>query len=96
MSHTVYVEFNCQEGVGGTFLPGLLEALADTRAFEGCESVETYTDAENPDRIILWEEWAAREHQEAYLAWRAETGMMDQMAQIMASPPRFIQLTPHD
>ncbi|SVB48351.1 uncharacterized protein METZ01_LOCUS457699, partial [marine metagenome] len=24
MSHTVVAEFNCQEGIGGTFLAGLL------------------------------------------------------------------------
>jgi len=96
MSHTVIAEFNCQEGVGEPFLAGLLPALAETRAFEGCESVETYTDAENPDRIFLWEKWTARENQEAYLAWRFETGMIDQMAPAMASPPRFIHLTSQD
>ena len=30
MSHTVVAEFNCQEGIGGTFLAGLLPALAET------------------------------------------------------------------
>ena len=54
MSHTVIVEFTCPEGVGEAFLPGLIDLLVDTRAFEGCESVETYTDSDNPDRILLW------------------------------------------
>ena len=96
MSHTVIAEINCQEGIGGTFLSGLLPALAETRAFQGCESVETYTDADSPDRIFLWEKWATREDQEAYLAWRVETGMIDQMAPAMASPPRFLHLTRED
>ena len=68
MSHTVILEFKCNEGVGPGFLEMLLGALADTRAFEGCENVETYTDADDPDRIVLWEKWATREDQEAYLA----------------------------
>ena len=57
MSHTVILEFKCNEGVGPGFLEMLLGALADTRAFEGCENVETYTDADDPDRIVLWEKW---------------------------------------
>ena len=96
MSHTVLAEFNCHEGIGEIFLSGLLPALAETRAFEGCESVETYIDADNPDRILLWEKWATREDQEAYLAWRVETGMIDQMAPAMAAPPRFLHLNPEN
>ena len=96
MSHTVIVEFTCPEGVGEAFLPGLLDLLVDTRAFEGCESVETYTDSDNPDRILLWEKWATREHQEAYLAWRTETGMMEMNASMMAEPLRFMHLEPQD
>ena len=55
MSHTVILEFKCNEGGGPGFLEMLLGALADTRAFEGCENVETYPDADDPDRIVLWE-----------------------------------------
>lgn len=96
MSHTVIAEFNCHEGIGELFLSGLLPALAETRAFEGCESVETYTDADDPNRIFLWEKWTTRENHEAYLAWRVETGMIDQMAPAMASPARFIHLSRED
>ena len=69
-----------------------------TRAFEGCENVETYTDADDPDRIVLWEKWATREDQEAYLAWRTETGtsISSMTAPMMAEPPRFVHLEPQD
>ena len=96
MSHTVILEFKCNEGVGPGFLETLLGALADTRAFEGCENVEVYTDADDPDRIVLWEKWTNREDQEAYLAWRNETGMMEATASLMASPPRFVHLAAQD
>jgi quinol monooxygenase YgiN len=96
MSHTVILEFKCNEGVGPGFLETLLGALADTRAFEGCENVEVYTDADDPDRIVLWEKWTTREDQEAYLAWRTETGMMEMIASMMAEPPRFMHLEPQD
>jgi len=96
MSHTVLVEFTCAEGKGAEFLQMLLPSLADTRAYEGCELVETYTDAANPDRIILWEKWAAKSNQEAYLAWRMETGMGDAIGPFMAAPPAFVDLDPKD
>lgn len=96
MSHTVLGEFRCKEGKGADFLGALLPALADTRAYDGCESVETYTDADDPDVIILWEKWAERAKQESYLAWRIETGMMNAIGPLMAAPPRFVHLTPQD
>ena len=55
MPHTVMAEFHCNEGMGELLLPGLLESLSETRAFEGCESVETYVDQDDPDRVYLWE-----------------------------------------
>ena len=51
MSHTVMAEFHCNEGMGELLLPGLIESLSDTRAFEGCESVETYVNQDDPDRV---------------------------------------------
>ncbi|MBJ69548.1 MAG: antibiotic biosynthesis monooxygenase [Actinomycetota bacterium] len=96
MSHTVYVEFKCQEGKGSDFLDVLLPALADTRAFDGCESVETFVDMGNEDTVILWEKWRDRSAQEAYLGWRVETGMLDLIGEFMAGPPAFVHLDPKD
>ena len=72
MSHTVYVEFKCLEGKGPDFLDVLLPALSDTRAFEGCESVETFVNMEATDTVILWEKWSDRSAQEAYLQLRID------------------------
>ena len=96
MSHTVLLEFTCKEGTGGDFLQALLAALPDTRAYEGCELIETYTDEGNPDHILVWEKWAAKENQESYLNWRMETGMMDAIGPFMAAPPTFTHLTAQD
>ncbi len=96
MSHTIVAEFLCSPGKGGEFLELLLPSLSDTRAFEGCELVETYTDQDNPDLVVLWEKWAARGNQEAYLAWRLETGMLDAIGPFMAAAPRFVHLAAAD
>ena len=96
MSHTVLANFKCNEGMGALLLPVLLEALADTRAFEGCESIETYVDQDNPDLILLWEKWDKRESHAAYIEWRIESGMLDDLAPILEIPLNFNHLSPQD
>ena len=84
MSQTVHVVFPCNEGLGAGLVEALKSALVDTRAFDGCESIEVYVDADEPDKVILWEKFATRAHHEAYLAWRVETGLLDMLAPILA------------
>ena len=94
MSHTVLIELSCLTGKGPEYLETVLPMLVDTRAFEGCELVEIYSDSDNPDRIFLWEKWASKKNQEAYLAWRIETGTFAAMDRFMAADPRFVHLSP--
>jgi heme oxygenase (mycobilin-producing) len=96
VSHTVMLDLKLNKGAGVEFLPGLLTSLAETRAYEGCELVETYVDADDPDHIVLWEKWAARTNQEAYISWRAESGMIEALAPILAEPLRIVHLGPAD
>jgi hypothetical protein len=91
MSQTTQIVFTCQAGKGADLLAfmGSDHGLVATRAFEGCESVEVYTDADNPDTIVLWEKWDTRANHEAYLGWRLgwrgeETGMSDMLGSIIS------------
>ena len=88
--------FNCLPETGVFLLAGLADSLADARDFKGCISVEVFTDADNPDTIVLLEKWENKEDQAAYFAWRIETGMMDAIAPIMASDPKTTWLAPHN
>lgn len=92
MSHTVLVEFNCKPGMGPEVLKSMLEVLPDTKAFEGAELIEAYVDNDNPDRLIVWEKWAGRQNQEAYLNWRTETGVLAQFMAVLTEEPRFVHL----
>ncbi|MAG51170.1 MAG: antibiotic biosynthesis monooxygenase [Acidimicrobiales bacterium] len=85
MSQTIHVVFPCQEGKGAELLGILTEALVDTRAFEGCESIEAYSNSDHPDTVVLWEKFATRANHEAYLAWRIENGMLEMLGPILAS-----------
>lgn len=97
MSQTVHALFPCQAGKGAELLAILRSeaGLTATRAFEGCESIEAYTDADNPDDVILWEKFATRADHEAYLAWRIETGLLDALGSILASDLEVTYLDDH-
>lgn len=90
--HTVILSLSCNPGLRDLVVAGLGESLADTRKFDGCLLVEVYTDQDDPNKILLWEKWESRAHQEKYLAWRIETGMMETLAPVLAEPAQFLHL----
>ena len=64
------------------YLNILKGALVETRSYKGCRSVTTLVDQETSS-IVLVEEWDSVEDQQAYIAWRVETGLMDAIAPFM-------------
>ena len=74
-----------------TSAPSMLrDILAETRAFDGCLSVEVLVDNEDPGHLILVERWASVERDAAYREWRAGAGAT-QLGSILASPPLVSQ-----
>ena len=88
MSIMITVEFPLQDGKQDDMLASLAEALPDTRAFDGCISVETYAEQDGSS-ILLVEEWESKAHQEAYSEWRVSTGMLDAIAPLVSADPIF-------
>jgi quinol monooxygenase YgiN len=90
MSQGVKITFvlNLKPEVAEPVKSGFAEMLKDTRAFPGCRSVNIYQNDEDPNKIILIEEWDSRQHYEKYLAWRNEDGAMDRMGDILTSPTK--------
>ncbi len=64
------------------YLGILKQALVDTRAYKGCQSVATYVEQANSN-VVLVEEWDSVEDQQAYMSWRAETGLLDAIVPFM-------------
>lgn len=93
--HTVILELNCNPGMRDILLQALSASLGDTRAYKGCQLVETYVDVDNENRVILYEKWDQRESQEVYMQWRASTGMTEAMAPILAEPVRLLHFASH-
>ena len=64
------------------FFDYLRNVLVDTRAYEGCIRLETYHEMEN-STVLLIEEWEKIENQEAYMQWRAETGLLEALSEFL-------------
>ena len=64
------------------YLNILKGALVETRSYKGCRSATTLVDQETSS-IVLVEEWDSAEDQQAYIAWRVETGLIDAIAPFM-------------
>ena len=59
----------------------------DTRAYAGCQLFDIWTDQNKPGHVFFYEIWDSRGDQEKYLAWRTETGLMDQLGPFLGAPP---------
>lgn len=59
----------------------------ETRTYNGCRGIDAYFNEDDPDNLIFIEHWDSREHHQKYLAWRTETGVMDQFGSMLAGPP---------
>ena len=95
MSQMVHVVLPCQEGKGPELVELLKSALVETRAFSGCEAVEVFSNADDPDSVILWETFAKRSDHEAYLAWRMETGLPEMLGPYLAGDLQVSYLAAH-
>lgn len=61
--------------------------LPDTRAFDGCISVQVTSNQDEPLNLVLLEVWESRQKNEKYLAWRTETGAFEVLGAMLSQPP---------
>lgn len=88
MAVMISVEFKMKPEAAEAMLEGLKSSLPDTRAYEGCQDVKTYYE-EATHSLLLIEIWDSPAHQQAYINWRMETGMMDGLGEALAAEPIF-------
>ena len=66
----------------------LREILPDSRAYDGFDTIELYEDTEEEGSIIFVEYFESRAHQEKYIAWRTETGVMEKLGAMFVGDVR--------
>lgn len=94
MTVLVTVDLSIKPDRVAEILELLTGALPDTRAYAGCEVVDTFVDQDDPGHILLVGRWAERTDHETYLGWRTEQGLFDTLADAVTAPPRFTYLDP--
>ena len=65
----------------------LVEILPGTRAYDGCQGIDVYSNTEDTGTMVAVEHWDSRAHHEKYMGWRTETGFMDKLGPMLAGPP---------
>lgn len=95
MSVLVLLELKAKSGRGDDIVDRLMGVLDHTRGFDGCNSLTVYKDKENADSLVFVAQWESKEHYESYLAWRAERGETDLLAEVLETPPstRYLEDT---
>ncbi|OMQ24346.1 MULTISPECIES: putative quinol monooxygenase [Rhodococcus] len=87
MSTTAVLELEFRPGTLSIAHTMLSRVLTETRAFDGCLSVEVFEDPGNDHRWVLFERWESVQHDSAYRAYRAGPGTVTQLGDILASAP---------
>jgi quinol monooxygenase YgiN len=72
----------------------IANAVRDTRAFPGCQSVEVLQATDDAQRIIVLERWESAEHDAAYRQWRAGEGTIAKLPGLLAAPPHLVRAVP--
>lgn len=89
MSVTVVLEFQTQPDKVDAVKAFFRKVLPDTRAYDGFESLTVHQNQEDLTAFLVWELWATRQQYEAYLAWRTETGALNDLVAVLTGPPSF-------
>jgi len=59
-----------------------------TREFDGCSHIDISADQEDPNRLIMTENWASKEHHLKYLEYRTDDGNLEKLVALLESPRR--------
>ena len=68
------------------------DILPDTAKYDGAQVITCYTDPEK-HQLTVHEIWDSKDHQQAYMGWRVETGVVDKLGAFVAGPPSFDEYT---
>ena len=86
MSVTVLLEVTAKPECVDDLIGMFGENFKQTRVYDSCIDIYMTRGHDDPNELVLVEGWQTRPQYERYLAWRAETGVVDKVAAMAASP----------
>ncbi len=87
MSVIVLVDMQVKPEAVGEMKSNLKKNLPDTRAYDGCQSIDIYDNIDDSGNLVVCGRWESRKHHESYMDWRRETGTLDQIFAMLAGAP---------
>lgn len=87
MTTCVTLDFSIDPQRVDEFLALIKSVAPDTRAYDGCQLFDIWTDQDKPGHVFFYELWDSRQKQEKYFAWRMETGLVEKLGPYMTAPP---------
>ena len=88
MTVMVTAEFKMKPESAETVIQTMIEILPDTRAYDGCQEIKSYYEPDT-HTLLLVEIWESSEHQQKYIGWRVETGLVASVSEMLAAAPDF-------
>ena len=82
MSETVVAVFPTKPDDVATMESGFRASLGDTRAFDGCISIDAYFDASTSTFVVI-QSWESISHYDRYLDWRKSNGLLDMFDRVL-------------
>lgn len=87
MAVKVILKVKAKTGTGDELVAFVRSILPDTRAHNGCISVETLQNSDDADQVVVVEAWESRGQYEKYLAWQRDRGTSARLLEGLARPP---------
>lgn len=85
----VIVELNLKDGSYEDLRKLLVDALPETRSYDGNIDISCVHDQDDPNRVIIIERFESRQHYESYLAFRMESGTFNALLELLTAEPVF-------
>lgn len=89
MACQVVIELKAKPQRADALRDWMQDKLPGTRGFNGCIGVLPTRNQDDPDLIVLLEQWESRQHFEKYLEWRVETGVVKELGGLLGANPQF-------
>jgi len=88
MSVSVLLELKVAPGKLADVKSYMESLLPVTREYPGFISMDVFVNQDDQNDIVCVEEWESRNAYETYFNWRAENGVFEKLATMIAAEPR--------
>ena len=79
MSVLILLEFTAKPANAGDITSYMKDELHYTRGSDGCNSVTVHKNQDDPNNMVIVEDWDSRQQYDKYLAWRRDRGDLEKL-----------------